>query len=82
MNKTETADPEEVDREPVLAIGDCPNCGPKTLATVKVEDSMYISSCSMCDFKVTAPVVEGDDGEHYVDNDQSERHGVEADNDG
>lgn len=60
------ADPEEVDREPVIAIDECHECGPRSLATVKVEDAIYIASCASCDHEVRAPVVIGDDGAPMV----------------
>jgi len=49
-----------------MAIDECPNCGPNSLATVKVEDAVYIASCSLCDHDVRAPVIVGDDGNHKV----------------
>lgn len=64
----ERADPEEVDREEVLGLGDCPNCGPSSLVVVRVEDAEYIAECAKdsCDHEVRAPVVVDDDGEHKV----------------
>jgi len=61
------ADPEEVDRERVLAFGDCPDCGDNSLATARVEDAVYIASCgkSSCDHEIRAPVVV-EDGDKVV----------------
>lgn len=56
-NEIELADADKVDREPVLSLNECPRCGPNTLATVQVEDAIYIVSCSSCDHKIRAPVV-------------------------
>lgn len=33
-SSTRPADPEDVDREAVIGMGDCPNCGPKSLTPV------------------------------------------------
>lgn len=61
------ADPEEVDREAVLAVGDCPNCGENSLATARVEDAVYVAECGYdpCDHEIRAPVVI-EDGETVV----------------
>ncbi|MCL9818350.1 hypothetical protein [Natronocalculus amylovorans] len=56
-DEIELADANEVDRDPVLSLSECPECGPNTLATVRVEDAIYIASCSSCDHEVRAPVV-------------------------
>ncbi len=58
------ADPEEVDKESVLAMAECPEHGENSLATAKVENAVYIATCGMggCDEEVRAPVVEQDDG--------------------
>lgn len=71
------ADPDEVDRKAVMAIGDCPNCGDHKLATVKVEDATYISSCSMCEYEQRAPVMVNEDGKTVVPNDQVKEFGLE-----
>lgn len=71
------ADPDEVDREGTMAIGDCPNCGPHTLATVKVEDATYITSCAQCDYEQRAPVLVDGDGETKVDAENAEETGLE-----
>lgn len=72
------ANPDDVDRESVLALGECPNCGPKTLATVKVEDAEYVTSCSQCEYEQRAPVVVGDDGEPKVDAENKTEVGLDA----
>lgn len=53
------ANPEEVDREGVIALGDCPEHGKNTLATARVDKAIYIAECGRtdCDHKVKAPVV-------------------------
>lgn len=50
------AEPEDVDREAVLALDDC-DCGDHRLATVRVENAVYIAECGHCDNEVRAPVV-------------------------
>ncbi len=56
------ADPDEVDRESVMALAECPEHGENSLATAKVEDAVYVASCGMedCDTEVRAPVVKED----------------------
>lgn len=71
------ANPDDVDKGPVMAIGDCPNCGENTLATVRVEDAEYISSCSMCDYEIRAPVKINEDGKPIVVNKEAEEIGLE-----
>lgn len=56
------ADPEEVDREAVLGLGDCPNCGDNSVSTVRVEDAEYIAECLSCNHELRAPVVVDEDG--------------------
>ena len=55
----ERADPEEVDRGAVIALGDCPDHGENSLATAKVENAVYIASCGRtdCEHEVRAPVI-------------------------
>lgn len=60
------ADPAAVDKESVIAIGECQNCGPNALTTVKVENAEYIASCSSCDHDMRAPVVINEDGDELV----------------
>jgi len=55
--EVELAEADEVDRDPVLSLSECPECGPNTLATVRVEDAIYIAACSSCDHEIHAPVV-------------------------
>lgn len=74
---TDRADPEEVDKDPVMAIDECPDCGPNSLATVKVENAVYIASCASCDHEVTAPVIEDGDGGHVVAFDRPARTATE-----
>ncbi|MEE6210884.1 hypothetical protein U3A55_12065 [Salarchaeum sp. III] len=58
----ERADPSEVDRDSVLALADCPNCGENSLGTARVENAVYIAACSGCDHEVRHPVIATDDG--------------------
>lgn len=65
-----------------MAIGECPNCGPHTLATVKIEDATYISSCAQCDYEQRAPVVVDGEGGPFVDGENAEETGLEGASDG
>lgn len=81
MSATDRADPTDVDKEPVMALGECPNCGPRSLTTVKVEDAEYIASCGSCDHELRAPVIETEDGEHKVAFDREEQSEEAGDQD-
>jgi len=71
------AEPADVDRDAVMAMGDCRNCGPHSLATFKVEDATIIVQCASCDYERREPVMENEDGEHIVDFDNIEVSGLE-----
>lgn len=62
----ELADPEDVDKEAVMALGDCPNCGENSLATARVENAEYVVECSSCDHDKRGPVVINEEGDEIV----------------
>lgn len=79
LDQLARADPEDVDKVPVIVMGDCPNCGPHSLATVKVSDAEYITSCSLCDYEQRCPVIIGDDGKPKVSTEHAEEVGIDDD---